>query len=96
VLANAQAIYIYIYLVFYLYILRLESTVVINVLIDISCLRVNNQILQKFEVYSILHAYASEFSSTPKGELFCKFCDCLVKSAKRFMVEAHHHSAKHQ
>jgi len=30
------------------------------------------------------------------GELFCKFCECLVKYDKRFMVESHHRSAKHQ
>jgi len=29
------------------------------------------------KVRSILHEYASEFTSTPKGELFCKSCDCL-------------------
>jgi len=29
------------------------------------------------KVRSILHEYASEFTSTPKGELFCKFCDCF-------------------
>jgi len=43
-----------------------------------------------------MHEYASELTSKPKGELVCKFCDCLVKSGKKFMVEAHHHSAKHQ
>jgi len=44
----------------------------------------------------MLREFASEFTSTPKGELFCKFCECLVKSDKMFMVQAHHHSAKHQ
>ena len=44
----------------------------------------------------ILHEYASEFTSTPKCELFCKFCNCLVKSDKSFMVEAHCRNAKHQ
>jgi len=48
------------------------------------------------KVQSLLHEYASEFTSTPKGELFRKFCDCLVKSDKRFVVEAHRRSAKHQ
>jgi len=43
-----------------------------------------------------MHEYVSEFTSTAKGELFCKFCDCLVKSDKRFMVETHRRSAKHQ
>jgi len=48
------------------------------------------------EVRNILHEYASEFTSTPQGELFCKFCDYLVKSDRNFMVEANHRSAKHQ
>jgi len=48
------------------------------------------------KVRSILHEYAYEFTSTPKGEIFCKFFDCLVKSDKRFMVEAHRRSTKHQ
>jgi len=44
--------YAYIHIVFKLYdILRLDSTVVINVLINISCLRLNNQIRQMFEAY---------------------------------------------
>jgi len=45
---------------------------------------------------NILHEYASEFTSTCEGEIFCKFCGCLVNSDKRFMVEAHRRSAKHQ
>jgi len=65
----------------------------LNVLINLLCLRLNNQILQKFEVYCM--NIISEFTSTPNGELFCKFSDCLVKSDKRFMVEAHRRSAQH-
>jgi len=48
------------------------------------------------KVRSILLEYVSEFTSTPKGELVCKLCDCAVKSNKRFVVEAHCRSAKHQ
>jgi len=48
------------------------------------------------KIRCILHEYASEFTSTPKGELVCKICVCLVNSDKRFMVEAHRRSAKHQ
>ena len=48
------------------------------------------------KVHSILHKYASEFTSTPKGELFCKVCDCIVKCDKKFMVDSHCGSAKHQ
>jgi len=56
--------------------------------------KVKQPIFSKVQI--ILHECASEFTSTPKCELFCKFCDCLVKSVKRFMVEAHRRSAKHQ
>ena len=48
------------------------------------------------KVRSILHEYASKFTSTPKGELFCKVCDCIVKCDKKFMVDSHRGSAKHQ
>jgi len=48
------------------------------------------------KVRSILHEYTSQFTSTPTGELFCKFYDCLVKNYERFMVEAHGRSGKHQ
>ena len=47
------------------------------------------------KVHSILHEYACEFTSTPKDELFCKVCDCIVKCNKKFMVDSHHDSAKH-
>jgi len=56
--------------------------------------KVKQSISSKFR--NILYEYASDFTSTRKGELFCKFCDCLVKSDKRFMVEAQRRSAKHQ
>jgi len=48
------------------------------------------------KVRSILHKYASELTSTSKDELFRKFCDCLVKSDKKLMAEAHCRSANHQ
>jgi len=48
------------------------------------------------KVQSIHHECASEFTATPKGDLFCKFCCCSVKSDKSFMVDAHLRCAKHQ
>jgi len=42
------------HIVFQFYdLLRFDFTVVIDVLIDISCLNLNNQILEKCEVYCI-------------------------------------------
>jgi len=49
------------------------------------------------KVRSILHEHTSEFIFKPKGELFCKFCDCLEsENCQKIMVEAHRLSAKHQ
>jgi len=49
-------------------VLRFDSTVVINVLINRSFLTLNNKILR-----SLAREYASELTTTPKGkaELFC-------------------------
>ena len=41
-----------------------------------------------------MREYAFEFTSTPNSEIFCKFCDCIVKCDKK--LEAHRCSAKHQ
>ena len=56
------------------------------------------EVMQSYssKVLSILHEYASEFTLTPKGELFCKVCDCIVKCDKKIMVDLHRASAKHQ
>jgi len=51
---------------------------------------------KSFKVRSIQHEYASECTLTPKGELFCKFCDCLARSDKRLIVRKYRRGAKHQ
>jgi len=53
-------------------VLRFYSTVVINVLINISSLKLNNQFL-KFQ--GMVHEYASELTTTHKAELVCS-CKC--------------------
>ena len=37
-----------------------------------------------------------EFSATPAGDLRCNLCDVLVKCDKKFFVESHRKSKKHQ
>jgi len=69
VLVNAQSI---LYIVFQLYdVLRIDSTVVINVLINISSPKLNNQIFLVSRLR--VHGYASGLTSTSKAELFCSF-----------------------
>jgi len=63
-LINAQSI---MHIVFHFYdVLRFDSTVVINILINISSLKLNNQILR-----SLVHEYASELTTVPKAKIFC-------------------------
>ena len=40
--------------------------------------------------------YPDEFSATPAGDLRCNLCDVLVKCDKKFFVEIHQKSKKHQ
>jgi len=71
VLGNVQSI---IHIVLQLYdVLKFDSTVVINVLINISSPKLNNQIftISKLRV----HKYASGLTSTSKAELSCS-CKC--------------------
>jgi len=65
VLVNAQSIT---HIVFQLYdVLRFDSTVVINVLINISTPKLHKQ----FFSFRRVHEYTSALTSTPKAELFC-------------------------
>ena len=58
------------HIVFRLYgVLRFDSTVAINVLINISSPKLNNQFFLFRGIE--LHEYASGLTSTPKTELFC-------------------------
>jgi len=67
VLVNAQSI---MHIVFQLQdVRRFGSTVVINVLINISSPNLNNQIFLILKL--IAHEHTSGLSSTPKAKLFC-------------------------
>jgi len=52
-------------------VLRFDSNVVINVLINMSSLKVKQPIF--FILKHRVHEYASELNSTPKAELFCSW-----------------------
>jgi len=72
------------HLVFQLYgVLRFDSTVCMNiVLINISSLKLNNQIFR-----SLVHKYASELTTTPKAELFrnCKYRKIIGQNKSKFV-----------
>ena len=48
------------------------------------------------KVKAVVNEHAFEFKSAPIGELYCKLCDCIVGCEKKFIVESHRHSVKHQ
>ena len=48
------------------------------------------------KVKAVVKKHASEFKSAPSSELHCKLCDCIERCEKKFTVESHHHSVKHQ
>ena len=37
-----------------------------------------------------------EFTATPKDELYCLICHCIVKYEKRFLVKQHVATLKHR
>ena len=47
------------------------------------------------KVASIVRQYPAEFSSTPRGDLYCKLCDVAVKHDKMFYVDSHRKSHRH-
>lgn len=48
------------------------------------------------KVNFILQDYPDEFTKNPNNELYCKLCSCTVKCDKRFLVESHRKTSKHQ
>ena len=40
--------------------------------------------------------YPQEFSCNPQNDLYCQLCATIVRCDKRFHVEQHRQSAKHQ
>ena len=48
------------------------------------------------KINSTIALYPGEFGSTPQGELYCNLCSVVVSHAKRFLVDSHRNTAKHQ
>ncbi len=50
---------------------------------------------QASKIKKIVREHA-EFQATPKDELYCKVCCCIVKHKKKFFVDQHLNTAKHK
>ncbi len=44
----------------------------------------------------MLHDFPGEFTITPNNELYCNLCNCAVSCDKRFLVDSHRKTSKHQ
>jgi len=45
---------------------------------------------------SILKEFPEEFMKSPNNELYCNLCSCTVSCSKRFLVDSHRKTTKHQ
>jgi len=48
------------------------------------------------KIKSVLHGFPGEFTKTPNNELYCNLCNCVVSCDKRFLVDSHRKTSKHQ
>ena len=53
------------------------------------------KVSQSTKIKKIVHEYPA-FQATPRNELYCKVCCCVVKHEKMFFVEQHLNTAKHK
>ena len=48
------------------------------------------------KVQSIVKKFPNEFMQSINNELYCKLCKCAVSYNKRFLVDSHRNTSKHQ
>ena len=51
---------------------------------------------QAVKVKRYVNQFPKEFTCNPRNELFCQLCATIVKCDKRFHIEQHRQTAKHQ
>ena len=47
------------------------------------------------KVEHFVKEHPSEFVKTPRSELYCNLCNCVVSCEKKFLVDSHRQTAKH-
>jgi len=48
------------------------------------------------KIKSVLHDFPGEFTKTPNNELYCNLGNFVVSCEKRFLVDSHRKTSKHQ
>ena len=49
-----------------------------------------------YKIQSIVKEISDEFMQSVNDELYCNLCDCAVSCNKRFLVDSHRNTSKHQ
>ena len=49
-----------------------------------------------YKIQSIVEEFLDEFMQSINHELYCNLCDCAVSCNKRFLVDSHRNTSKHQ
>jgi len=49
-----------------------------------------------YKTQSILKEFPEKFMKSPNNELYCNLCGCTVSCSKRFLVDSHRKTSKHQ
>ena len=48
------------------------------------------------KIQSIVKEYPDEFMESINSQLYCNLCNCAVSCNKRFLVDSHRNTLKHQ
>ena len=49
-----------------------------------------------YKIQFIVKEFPDEFMESINNQLYCNLCNCAVSCNKRFLVDSHHNTSKHQ
>ena len=49
-----------------------------------------------YKIQSIVKEFPDKFMESINNQLYCNLCNCAVSCNKRFLVDSHRNSSKHQ
>ena len=49
-----------------------------------------------YKIQSIVKEFLNEFMESINNQLYCNLCNCAVSCNKRFLVDSHQNTSKHQ
>ena len=49
-----------------------------------------------YKIQSVVKEFPDEFMESINNQLYCNLCNCAVSCNKRFLVDSHRNTSKHQ